>query len=367
MANATAGVKRNTVPSNLDNLRFPVSVVTSQTFYPMAAVGLNSLGAIVKCDDTAALKWAGFNAGARIVIDTTETAGAILMDVERPKYFTALIDSAAVTDVGRAVYWKYDNEVSFSAGTYGNKAGVVAWRLSATEVLVESARWEASFSDDDGENWHVVEDDFDHYTDAEEWTLVTDASGTAAIADAVNGIMTLTAGGSAGDNKDAYLEKKLESYLFAASKPIHFKARVLLNEVTANEANILVGLMDAVAADHLLDNGGGPAASYSGVVFFKVDGGAVWQGEVSVAGTQVTDTGVGSYSDNAYQWLEFVWIPTSSTSATAYFYVDGVLGGTCTHTYTSGTEMQIVFGVKNGNGSNNLALLIDYVKCKQIR
>ena len=37
-----------------------------------------------------------------------------------------------------------------------------------------------------------------------------------------------------------------------------------------------MGLCSAAGANALLDNGGGPAANYSGAVFYKVDGGTTF-------------------------------------------------------------------------------------------
>jgi hypothetical protein len=70
------------------------------------------------------------------------------------------------------------------------------------------------------------------------------------------------------DNDEFYLASIGESWLFASGKPLWFEAKVELTEANVDDANIIVGLLDANGANTLLDNGGGPPASYSGACFF---------------------------------------------------------------------------------------------------
>lgn len=211
----------------------------------------------------------------------------------------------------------------------------------------------------------ILEDDFFEYVDGDQWTIISNDGGTAAVADAAGGVLTLGAAG-ATNNDQTWLKQKLETWLFAAAKPIYFQARVKLTEQATDDANILVGLINAVADDHLQDDGAGPPASYSGMVFFKVDGGTVWQGEVSVGAVQVTDTSVGTFTTAAWHTLEMYYVPTSTTAGTVHFIVDGTLGGSSAFTFTGATEMQIAFGIKNGSAASE-SLLIDYVYCEQVR
>ena len=148
-------------------------------------------------------------------------------------------------------------------------------------------------------------------------------------------------------------------------------------EANTDDENILVGLLDAVGANSLQDNGAGPPASYSGAVFFKVDGGTTWNVETSNSTTQTTNELVSTNANNlsrktqtaggaAYQTLRIEYTPYSATNAYVSFFVDGVQ--CCQHDYvfTSATEMQIGIGVKNG-GANNETLNVDYVVAVQER
>lgn len=374
MANATKRTHVATTPyGNDDAIRYPLAS-TAATYYPGELIGKNAEGYACKFDDASSLTFLGtFKGSHSQEVPTGSTNGQYDIFVARPRYLELRFASIALTDVGTAVvYGKYsDGEAQIVPGSYGNVIGVLVHRTSATVGLVEVFP-PLSTLDNGIANGIAAKHRFFHdfnfgvLDTTNEWELTATDSGTVAIADGVGGTVTISpSDGTVADNDEAYLASKYETFLFAASKPILFETRLKLDD-TSDAANILVGLADAVAANTILDNGGGPKASYSGVVFFKVDGGTVWQGEVSVAGTQVTDTDVGAFVDNTFQTLRFEWIPTSSTSATAYFYVNGVLGGTTTHTFTSGTEMQVVLAAKNGS-TDHAQLVVDYVLCEQTR
>jgi hypothetical protein len=156
-----------------------------------------------------------------------------------------------------------------------------------------------------------------------------------------------------------------------------FEARVQYTEANTDDANILVGLLDAVGANSLQDNGAGPPSSYSGAVFVKVDGGTVWQCETSVTTTQTTTELTAANVNNlakravtaggaAYQTLRIEYMPYSATNAYVTFFVDGVAVAQHDYVFTSATEMQIGLGVKNG-GANLETLNVDYVVCSQER
>src|SRR5437764_12404517 len=109
-------------------------------------------------------------------------------------------------------------------------------------------------------------DDFDSYTPAERWTSELSHAGSIAVADGVGGTLTLTAsGGSVAANDESYAHTTSALFQFAANKPLLFEAAVQFNEANGNEANILIGLMDGVAAGALADGNAGPKASYSGM------------------------------------------------------------------------------------------------------
>jgi len=216
--------------------------------------------------------------------------------------------------------------------------------------------------------------DFDHYVTADEFTTVASDTGAVTVSDAVGGVVTLDpSDGTVADNDETYLKGTKELFLFANDKPLVFEARVKFVEANTDDANILVGLMDAVAANSLADDGAGPPASYSGLNFHKVDGGTKWLVESSVGSAQTTSTTDAVAGGSAWQTLRIEFQPVTSTEAEVSFFVDGAqaqdsTGKEIKHrlTFTGATEMQTALGVKNGGG-NRETLNVDYLACFQKR
>jgi hypothetical protein len=130
-----------------------------------------------------------------------------------------------------------------------------------------------------GRRVHGFFDEFYEFVSGDLWTLVTDMDGSATVLDAAGGKIAIASAADTAGNEGAYLKGNKESFKFAANKPLLFEALVDFTEAAVNQANVIVGLMDAVAADALVDDGAGPKASYSGAVFYKVDGETVWRCE----------------------------------------------------------------------------------------
>lgn len=201
-----------------------------------------------------------------------------------------------------------------------------------------------------------------------------DSGASWANTDAAGGVVTAATG--ATDNNEAYLLTTKELFLFAENKPAVFESRSKFTEANTDDANVALGFMSAVAANSILDDGGGPAASYSGALFFKVDGGTNWWVEVSIAGTQTTVelTAVNSLDKTAhtsgggsYQIHRIEVIPVSSTKADVRFFIDDVLVYVVKDwTYTSVTEMNAFYGVKAG-GANSETPAVDYIDAWQAR
>lgn len=199
------------------------------------------------------------------------------------------------------------------------------------------------------------------------WVATLSDDGNVSISDAVGGICAITPSDStAGDNDEAYIGTAKEFIKFASDKPFFAEALIQFSEANTDDANVIFGLCDAVGANTLQDNGGGPPASYSGAVIFKADGGTVWQAESSLATAQVTTVTTTTAGGSSYQRLGIEFLPLTSTLADVIFYVDGVAVAKHSLTYTSATEMQLVLGVKNG-GTNAETLNVDYATYTQLR
>jgi hypothetical protein len=212
--------------------------------------------------------------------------------------------------------------------------------------------------------------------------VIATNAGTVTISDGVKGICALSPG--AADNDEIYLATATEVYKFADQKPAVAEFLVQWTEANTDDANVICGFKDAVAANSLLDDGGGPAASYSGAVFFKVDGGTTWNIETSVGSTQETkaltasvslDKTLHTSSSASYQILRVEIHPFPTTQVRAEFYLGTLVSAgdwnmvhvaTNYVTFSGCTEMQAFCGIKNG-AANAETLRIDYLGCGQLR
>lgn len=226
---------------------------------------------------------------------------------------------------------------------------------------------------------HGFYDDFDY--ESGRWTTVATDAGGSNVLDQKGGVIRLDASdGTVADNDEVYLHTA-ELFLFQADAPIIVESRLKFVEANTDDANILFGLMDAVGANSLLDNGGGPKASYAGAVFFKVDGSTYWQAESSDGGTQKTTlldgtqpvmqgspaTGEAQTAGGTWQTLTIEWRPKTSSKADVLYWIDGVLVAKhVDFTYANATEMSVVAAAKNG-GANEEVLDLDYVFAYQRR
>jgi hypothetical protein len=209
------------------------------------------------------------------------------------------------------------------------------------------------------------------------FTTTSADSGTAAMSDAAGGVIVLTSGdGTAVDNDECYYLTTNEMFLFAPGKPLHHRARVQLAQAATNAANAWIGVMNAVAADALIDNGGGPKANFSGAGFYMRDGSLNWHVAYSDGTTQtlaeLTATNsltkaaqVGATAAGVFTLLEVDCIPKTATLMDVIFKINGsTVYKMMDRTYASATEMNFAVGVKAGTAVNQL-LNVDAVACFQ--
>jgi hypothetical protein len=277
--------------------------------------------------------------------------------------------SKAIT-AGTAIYATTDGKVSDAA--VGAQIGIAIEAASAANGKIPALIWQIGRANDTfsgaGRTTNVEFFDdffiFDGTATVGLWNDAVTDGGTIAAIDAADGHMSIATG--ATDNDESYISSQFENFLFSTTKNLTFEAMVKLTEANTDDANIIVGLSDTVAADSLLDDGGGPMASYDGCVFFKVDGGVVWQTETSNAGTQVTDTSAGAFTTATWHKLQFVYDFNDGVTASVKFYVDDTLGATSTLTIAGLAEMHVLLGAKAG-GANAETLIVDYVQVTTTR
>lgn len=209
--------------------------------------------------------------------------------------------------------------------------------------------------------------DFDEYVTGDVLTTVASDSGAIVANDEAGGTITIQpSDGTVADNDETYVKGTREIFKFAADKPFQIMGRLKFTEANTDDANVIFGVMDAVGANALLDDGGGPKASYSGAVFFKVDGGTAWQCESSIGGSQVTTQTTVAAGGGVYQKLSIDFMSITSTKGVVQFFIDDVFVAKHDISFGSATEMQLVVGAKNGS-ANHEQPTIDYIVWEAVR
>lgn len=194
----------------------------------------------------------------------------------------------------------------------------------------------------------------------------SDAGATLAVAytDAKGGFLQIPCDGD--DNDECYLSSRSESFIFETDKKLWFRARFNLTEAATDDANIIIGLSNTVAANSLVDNGAGPMASYDGAVFYKVDGTMSLGFESSNAGTQVTSAALADFVSATNYEVAFYYDYNDGVTGYIYPYIDGIKYPRHEITISGLEEMHLLLGVKAG-GANEEALMVDYIKIVQER
>jgi hypothetical protein len=191
-------------------------------------------------------------------------------------------------------------------------------------------------------------------------------SGTNTLNDAKNGTYSLVT--AAADNDYHVLASKSEAFKIEAGKPIRAACRVKCAEANTDDVNLWFGFSDTLTTGGVQVDGLGPLATYDGALFFKVDGGTVWQAETSNAGTQFTSSSVSAFTSDTWTILE-IDIQTSGASDTVaqvVFLVNGSKVATHALTITGLEEMHLILGVKAG-GANAETLIVDWISVTQTR
>lgn len=203
---------------------------------------------------------------------------------------------------------------------------------------------------------------------------VTD-SGTVAMGDAAGGTVVLTpSDGTVADNDEAYYATPNEVFLIASGKPLYGRARIKVAETTADKVNVAFGFQNAVGADSLIDDGGGPKVSGDTLCIFKKDGGgAYWYCAGYCNGTGTTTKSKTAFVTATWYDLEIFCTDNGDGTAAVTYKIDGqylkdfTTGVVISHsvTYASATEMKMWLGVKLGAATNNDTLTADFWFAKQ--
>lgn len=226
-----------------------------------------------------------------------------------------------------------------------------------------------------------IYDDFTQpVVSADLWTPLTADSSSASTlvltlvsSGSARGIMSITQ--DATDNDEIYFGTSVLPFLFADQKPLVFEIRMQYAELNTNTNNVMVGFISTKAANTIIDDGGGPVASATMAVIYKLDGATVWRARSQIgAAVGQTDSVSGTTAGgSSYQTLRVECNPYSTTNVEIVYYVDGAqlrtsAGVPIKHdlVYTNAVTMQPFFGCKTGSATAEV-LLVDYVYAAQTR
>lgn len=168
---------------------------------------------------------------------------------------------------------------------------------------------------------------------------------------------------AATDNDDIYINTQgsvLDLVVPSGSERFDWdiEFNVFPGDSGSGEGNFVAGLVRAsdVAADFLGDNGGGPPADYEGCLFWKKDGGTVWNWEYSRQTSQFGTQEVGNFDDITWTALRINY-----TDGVLTPYLNGVAGTPHTVIIAPSDYFRVLLGVKAGTGTAT-KLTIDYWK-----
>ena len=278
---------------------------------------------------------------------------------------SVMVASAAIT-LGAKVYPAADGKISSSST--GRAVGIALLAAVTAGDEIEVLLLE-SLAAADLVNSFTLFDDFFHFTSTENFTSVLTDSGTASVSDERAVARPRSQRRHRGGQRRSYVKSTAEIFLFANGKPL-LRCEGWLDRSEHRRRQRHRGLHERDRGQQPpktteLDRLRASAARSSS----KVDGGTTWRAMVSLGSTQTEVTSATFRQLPAQATLRSLRspvVPTSSTSATACFYIDSILVGSQAFTYTGATEMNAGAGVKNG-GANNESLEIDYILASQVR
>ncbi len=221
---------------------------------------------------------------------------------------------------------------------------------------------------------HGFFDDFDHLTSGGRWTDTSADSGAAwSVADALGGVATGVTG--ATDNNEAYLHSTAGQFKIANGKPLIAEASVQFTEANTDDANVFFGLIDAIGAGTLVDDGGGMKASFSGAAIYKVDGETQWrviysdgttQNSVLLDAASALDGLEKVAGGAAYQQLRIEMNPRNNVVDVKFFLDGNLVYKMAGQSFANAALMDLGAGVKAG-GANEETLNVDYAMAFQLR
>lgn len=157
------------------------------------------------------------------------------------------------------------------------------------------------------------------------------------------------------------------------AKAMWLEVRFRLAEATTNESAWWFGVTSEITTGGFQADTAGPLATYDGVMVWKDEASMSILSETSNAGTQLTNTTMGTFITNTWTRLGF-FVSGAATTAVVTWYKEltgtgpMVAFGTPQNITRAGlVPMYLVMGVKAGPTAAAETLQVDYVKAVQLR
>jgi len=220
---------------------------------------------------------------------------------------------------------------------------------------------------------YEIFDDFEWMVTAHRWTTVVADGGSATVGTTRGGVVALV-NDTAADNDEIYLYSTGTIFTLAAGKPMYGEGRIQFTESNTDDANVAFGFASGVAADLIVNDGGGMRTSGSILAIYKVDGGTAWKCLTRSNGVVYDNTSSKTAGGSSYQTLAIEVVDLDTLTATVVFKCDGELLRDATTNQVirhniavaSASAMSLFVGQKNGSASNE-SVLVDYLGASQVR
>jgi len=202
---------------------------------------------------------------------------------------------------------------------------------------------------------HTYFNDFDNYV-AGDWIVTeTQAGATQALTDADGGVLLLT--NSAADDDLVALQLSKETFKFEVNKPLFFKARFAVSDVTQSDLVIGLQITDTT-----------PLAVTDGVYFSKADGAATLNFNVVKNSAATTASAIISLVNTTYITVAFYY-----NGVDKIYYAAGtdnnaptILGKSVVTNLPDDEELTISFAIQNGEAVAK-TMSVDYIFCSKER
>ncbi len=260
-------------------------------------------------------------------------------------------------NVGEPVYLSTGGDFALSPGVEPRIVGtILAADATAGKVLLAPGRFVSKAVS----QTEVVDSKyFDDFFELDaSWTVTKDdAANAQAVQDEQFGVVLLTNKATTDDNAQQ-IQWANEFAKPTQGKRLWFEARINCNGGDATNLDFFVGLAATEDLTGVADNM--PA---NGIGFHKDDGDTNIDFSTSDGGTNIEQAAVATLANDTYVRLGFSFDGGATGSGVLTPYVDGVAGTQITTmTYATMAEVSPIIMIRNGDGTTQQKIKIDYVQ-----